>query len=114
MSNYFNLIWFDELTSCDSASFCQKNHGVTFPLMKKSDVNGENTNEVFAFLKSAKKSLMMEKILWNFTSALSSSLVEVTLIKIRLDTVNSWSIKKEMLFRDTTRQYSLLLLSTSC
>lgn len=49
-----------------SASFCQKNHGVTFPLMKKSDVNGPNTNEVFAYLKSEKKSMMMEKILWNF------------------------------------------------
>ena len=26
-------------------SFCKLNYGVTFPLMKKSDVNGENTNE---------------------------------------------------------------------
>lgn len=28
-----------------SASFCEKNYGVTFPLMKKSDVNGDNANE---------------------------------------------------------------------
>ena len=26
--------------------FCTLNHGVTFPLMKKSDVNGDDTNEV--------------------------------------------------------------------
>jgi glutathione peroxidase len=26
-------------------SFCKLNYGVTFPLMKKSDVNGSNTNE---------------------------------------------------------------------
>lgn len=26
-------------------SFCKLNYGVTFPLMKKSDVNGANTNE---------------------------------------------------------------------
>lgn len=26
-------------------SFCKLNYGVTFPLMKKSDVNGDNTNE---------------------------------------------------------------------
>jgi glutathione peroxidase-family protein len=30
-----------------SVQFCTVNHGVTFPLMKKSDVNGDNTNEVF-------------------------------------------------------------------
>lgn len=55
-----------------SASFCTKNHGVTFPLMKKSDVNGDNTNEVFAFLKSEKKNLMMERIKWNFESTYGS------------------------------------------
>ncbi|KAL7409428.1 glutathione peroxidase [Mrakia frigida] len=32
------------------ASFCTLNHGVTFPLAKKSDVNGSKTNPVFAYL----------------------------------------------------------------
>jgi len=31
-------------------SFCQINHGVTFPLMKKSDVNGEHTSEVYQYV----------------------------------------------------------------
>ena len=35
------------------AEFCRINHGVTFPLMQKSDVNGENENPVFAYLKEA-------------------------------------------------------------
>ena len=34
--------------------FCRLNHGVTFPLMAKSDVNGENANEVFKWLYSEK------------------------------------------------------------
>ena len=31
--------------------FCRLNHGVTFPLMAKSDVNGANANPVFEYLK---------------------------------------------------------------
>ena len=34
--------------------FCRLNYGVTFPLMAKSDVNGENANEVFKWLYSEK------------------------------------------------------------
>lgn len=39
-------------TDEDIGQFCQLNHGVTFPLMKKSEVNGGGMNEVFAWLKS--------------------------------------------------------------
>lgn len=38
--------------------FCTLNHGVTFPLMKKSDVNGDNTNEVYKWLKDQKSGLL--------------------------------------------------------
>ncbi len=34
--------------------FCRLNFGVTFPLMAKSDVNGENANEIFKWLYSEK------------------------------------------------------------
>ena len=34
--------------------FCRLNHGVTFPLMAKSDVNGENANAIFKWLYSEK------------------------------------------------------------
>ena len=40
------------------AEFCTINHGVNFPLMKKSDVNGDNTNEVYKYLKSQKSGLL--------------------------------------------------------
>ena len=34
------------------AEFCRINHGVTFPLMAKIEVNGENAHPVFEFLKA--------------------------------------------------------------
>ena len=40
------------------AEFCTLNHGVVFPLMKKSEVNGSNTNEVFKWLKNEKSGLL--------------------------------------------------------
>ncbi|KAL4252290.1 Glutathione peroxidase [Abortiporus biennis] len=49
------------------AEFCTVNHGVTFPLMKKSDVNGDHTNEVFKWLKEEKAGLLgLTRIKWNF------------------------------------------------
>ena len=39
-------------TNEEIEEFCRLNHGVTFPLMAKSDVNGENANEVFKWLYS--------------------------------------------------------------
>ncbi|KAF9647963.1 glutathione peroxidase [Thelephora ganbajun] len=49
------------------ATFCERNHGVTFPLMTKSDVNGDNTNEVYKYLKSQKSGLLgLTRIKWNF------------------------------------------------
>ena len=74
------------------AEFCRINHGVTFPLMAKTDVNGANAEPIFEYLKSqapteeynglkAKATHAMLKgisksvekdsdILWNFTKFL--------------------------------------------
>ena len=41
-------------TNEEIEEFCRINHGVTFPLMAKSDVNGENANEIFKWLYSEK------------------------------------------------------------
>ena len=35
------------------AEFCRLNHGVTFPLMKKIDVNGKEAHPIYEYLKSA-------------------------------------------------------------
>ncbi len=34
------------------AEFCRLNHGVTFPLMAKTDVNGANAEPIFEYLKT--------------------------------------------------------------
>jgi glutathione peroxidase len=41
-------------TDGEIEEFCRLNYGVTFPLMAKSDVNGENANEVFKWLYAEK------------------------------------------------------------
>jgi len=51
----------------DVAAFCQLNHGVTFPLMTKSDVNGDNTNDIYKYLKSEKTGVLgLARVKWNF------------------------------------------------
>ena len=52
------------------AQFCEINFGVTFPLMKKVDVNGENAHPVFKYLKSETKGLLGSAVKWNFTKFL--------------------------------------------
>ncbi|MBO6117305.1 MAG: glutathione peroxidase [Bacteroidales bacterium] len=54
------------------ASTCQLNFGVTFQIMTKIDVNGENAHEIFKYLKSETKGLLGSKIKWNFTKFLIS------------------------------------------
>ena len=52
--------------------FCQLNYGVTFQIMKKIDVNGENAHPIFKYLKSQTKGLLGSAIKWNFTKFLIS------------------------------------------
>ena len=81
-------------TDEEIAEFCRINHGVTFPLMAKTDVNGADASPIFEYLKSqapteeykglkakATHTLLkgisksVEKdndILWNFTKFLIS------------------------------------------
>ncbi|KAG9235395.1 putative peroxiredoxin HYR1 [Amylocarpus encephaloides] len=48
-------------------SFCQLNYGVTFPIMGKTDVNGDQASPLFEWLKKEKPGLMgMKRVKWNF------------------------------------------------
>jgi glutathione peroxidase len=49
---------------------CRINHGVTFQLTEKIDVNGENTHEVYKYLKGELGGIFGSKIKWNFTKFL--------------------------------------------
>lgn len=49
---------------------CLINHGVTFPLLAKSEVNGPETNPVFRYLKRRLGGWFGNRIKWNFTKFL--------------------------------------------
>merc|ERR1712093_837165 len=47
--------------------FCQLNYGVSFPIMGKTDVNGDKANPLFEWLKEEKPGLLgMKRVKWNF------------------------------------------------
>ncbi len=53
------------------AKFCKLNYDVSFPLMAKVDVNGDDASPLFDWMKSEAKGLMGSKsIKWNFTKFL--------------------------------------------
>ena len=53
------------------ASFCKLTYDVTFPLMAKVDVNGDDATPLYNWLKSEAPGLMGSKsIKWNFTKFL--------------------------------------------
>lgn len=49
---------------------CQLNHGVSFQLTEKIDVNGAKTHPIFAYLKKKKGGFLSSRIKWNFTKFL--------------------------------------------
>ncbi|RKJ50381.1 glutathione peroxidase [Butyricicoccus sp. 1XD8-22] len=54
----------------ETLQFCQINYGVTFPMFAKIDVNGDNADPLFKFLKEQKKGVLSKNIKWNFTKFL--------------------------------------------
>ena len=49
---------------------CKINHGVTFQLTEKIEVNGTKTHPIFKYLKDKKGGFLSSKIKWNFTKFL--------------------------------------------
>jgi len=54
------------------SSFCRLNYGVTFQIMQKIDVNGENAHPIYKYLKESAKGTFGNAIKWNFTKFLIS------------------------------------------
>lgn len=49
------------------AAFCKKNFGVTFPMMSKISVKGDDMHEIYQFLTQQEKNgLEDSKVTWNF------------------------------------------------
>lgn len=51
-------------------AFCEKNYGVTFPMMSKVEVNGDGAHPVYVWLRSEKGGMLGSTIKWNFTKYL--------------------------------------------
>ncbi|RXJ00267.1 glutathione peroxidase [Anaerobacillus alkaliphilus] len=64
----FNNQEFDNIE--ETTQFCQLNYGVSFPMFAKIDVNGNNADPLFTFLKEQKKGILSKNIKWNFTKFL--------------------------------------------
>ncbi len=57
-------------TDTEIANFCTSRFGTTFDRFAKIDVNGENEDPLYTYLKKAQGGLLGDKIKWNFTKFL--------------------------------------------
>ncbi len=57
-------------TDAEITSFCSLNYGVTYPQFAKIEVNGNNEDPFYTYLKSQKGGLFNKNIKWNFTKFL--------------------------------------------
>ena len=78
--------------------FCRINHGVTFPLMKKSDVNGPDENPVFTYLKAAAPTEEYKGIKAKATQKLLKTLSK----SVEKDSDILWNFTKFLVNRDGT------------
>ncbi len=74
--------------------FCQLNYGVTFQIMKKVHVNGDDADPIFKYLKANTKGFLGSRIKWNFTKFLISR--DGTVIKRYAPTTNPSKIAKDI------------------
>jgi glutathione peroxidase len=59
-------------SNAEIKSFCDINYKTTFPIFDKIEVNGTNTNPLYAYLKKNGKGFIGDEIKWNFTKFLIS------------------------------------------
>jgi glutathione peroxidase len=61
----------DPGSNADIGAFCQRNYGVSFPMMAKIEVNGANAHPLYVWLKQQAPGLLgTQRIKWNFTKFL--------------------------------------------
>lgn len=64
-------------TDDEIKSFCETRFGVTFKIFHKIDVNGDNAEPLFTYLKKEKGGMLGSHIKWNFTKFLVNKKGEV-------------------------------------
>ena len=63
----------DAGTNAEIGAFCLRNYGVSFAMMEKVEVNGDNAHPLFKWLKAEAPGLLgSEAIKWNFTKFIVS------------------------------------------
>lgn len=92
-SNQFNNQ--EPLDNNQIKEFCSLNHGVTFDIFAKIDVNGKNEDPLFKYLKSKTKGLFTSKIKWNFTKFLIDK--EGNVVKRYGPNINPYDIEKDII-----------------
>jgi glutathione peroxidase len=61
----------DPGSNAEIGAFCQRNYGVSFAMMEKVEVNGDNAHPLFDWLKAEAPGVLgSEAIKWNFTKFL--------------------------------------------
>ena len=79
----------------DIAQFCSVNFGVSFPLFKKTNVNGPDANPLFEALKQGAPGLLgTKRIKWNFTKFLVNA--EGKVLKRYAPTVKPEAIENDI------------------
>lgn len=54
-------------SNTEIAEFCQQNYGVSFPMMEKTSVKGDDMNPIYQFLtKQSKNGYKDSEVAWNF------------------------------------------------
>lgn len=62
-----NFMWQEPGTNEEIASFCQKNYGVSFPMMEKISVKGKSQHPLYKFLTNKEQNAFSDlKVKWNF------------------------------------------------
>lgn len=54
----------------ETAAFCERNYGVSFPMFSQVEVNGDGAHPLYQWLRSEKSGFAGSKIKWNFTKFL--------------------------------------------
>ena len=54
----------------ETADFCLRNYGVSFPMFAKVDVNGKDAHPLFGWLRDEQGGVLGDAIKWNFTKFL--------------------------------------------
>ena len=80
------------------AEFCRLNHGVTFPLMAKTEVNGANAEPIFVYLKENAQADQSKGLKAKATALLFKAISK----SVEKDNDIKWNFTKFLINRDGT------------